>query len=163
MGFNVHGPLATDLTRQMCHFIKELKYEDIPPAVIERAKMMIMQTVGVSICSSELKLVKDAIEISKEMSPGSEGTATLWADGAKVSWEAAMFTAGTMGDTLDWEDCSVTGHPSCGVIPAAIITAVELIQLFTLVGSCDVDDLILNVIGSAIGYGFHKAANKPAP
>ena len=123
MGFNVHGPLATDLTKQMCHFIKELKYEDIPPAVIERAKMMIMQTVGVSICSSELKLVKDAIEISKEMSPGSEGTATLWADGAKVSWEAAMFTAGTMGDTLDWEDCSVTGHPSCGVIPAAIITA----------------------------------------
>ena len=39
---------------------------------------------------------------------------------------------------------------------AAIITAVELIQLFTLVGSCDIDDLILNVIGSAIGYWFHK-------
>ena len=33
-----------------------------------------------------------------------------------------------------------------------IITAVELTQLFTLLGSCDVDDLILNVIGSAIGY-----------
>lgn len=46
---------------------------------------------------------------------------------------------------------------------AAIITAVEIIQLFTLVGSCDVDDLILNVIGSAMGYGIHKYANKPAP
>ena len=46
---------------------------------------------------------------------------------------------------------------------AAIITAVELIQLFTLVGSCDIDDLILNVIGSAMGYGIHKYANKPAP
>ena len=123
MGYNVHGPLATDLTKQMCHFIKTVTYDDIPPAVIERAKMMIMQTVGVSICSAELQLVKDAIEISKEMSPGSEGVATLWADGAKVSWEAAMFTAGTMGDTLDWEDCSVTGHPSCGVIPAAVIAA----------------------------------------
>lgn len=22
----------------LCHFVKELKYEDIPPAVIERAK-----------------------------------------------------------------------------------------------------------------------------
>lgn len=39
---------------------------------------------------------------------------------------------------------------------AAVITLVELTQLFTLVGSCDIDDLILNVIGSAIGYWFHK-------
>ena len=39
---------------------------------------------------------------------------------------------------------------------AIIITIVEIIQLFTLVGSCDIDDLILNVVGSAIGYWFHK-------
>ena len=121
MGFNVHGPLTTDWTKQLCHFIKVLKYDGIPPMGIEQAKMMVMQTVGVSLCSSELKQVKDAIAISKEMSPGSEGQATLWADGAKVSWEAAAFTAGTMGDTLDWEDCSVTGHPSAGVIPTAVI------------------------------------------
>lgn len=121
MGFNTHGPVATDWTKQLCHFIKTLQYEDIPPMVIEQAKMMVMQTVGVSLCSSELKQVKDVISISKEMSSGKEGTATLWADGAKVSWEAAALTAGTMGDTLDWEDCSVTGHPSAGVIPTAVI------------------------------------------
>ena len=46
---------------------------------------------------------------------------------------------------------------------AAIITAVELVQLFTLVGSCDIDDLILNVFGSALGFGVHKCARKPAP
>lgn len=39
---------------------------------------------------------------------------------------------------------------------AIIITIVEIIQLFTLVGSCDIDDLILNVIGAAIGYGLQK-------
>ena len=127
MGFNTHGPLTTDWTKQLCHFIKTLKYEDIPPMVIEQAKMMVMQTVGVSLCSSELKQVKAVIAISKEMSPGKEGTATLWADGAKVSWEAAALTAGTMGDTLDWEDCSVTGHPSAGVIPTAVI-ATEVLK-----------------------------------
>ena len=127
MGFNTHGPLTTDWTKQLCHFIKTLKYEDIPPMVIEQAKMMVMQTVGVSLCSSELKQVKDVIAISKEMSPGKEGTATLWADGAKVSWEAAALTAGTMGDCLDWEDCSVTGHPSAGVIPTAVI-ATEVLK-----------------------------------
>ncbi len=122
MGFNMHE-ITTDRTKQLCRFIKTLQYEDIPPAVIERAKMMVMQTVGVSLCSTELKQVQDAIAIAKEMSPGSEGTATLWADGAKVSWEAAALAAGTMGDTLDWEDCSVTGHPSAGVIPTAVIAS----------------------------------------
>ena len=122
MGFNMHE-ITTDRTKQLCHFIKTLRYEDIPPAVIERAKMMVMQTVGVSLCSAELKQVQDAIAIAKEMSPGSEGTATLWSDGAKVSWEAAALAAGTMGDTLDWEDCSVTGHPSAGVIPTAVIAS----------------------------------------
>lgn len=39
---------------------------------------------------------------------------------------------------------------------ALIISAVELTQLFTLLGSCDIDDLILNVIGASIGYIIFK-------
>ena len=99
MGFNYHG-ITTDNTKQIVHFVKELKYEDIPPVVIERAKMMVLHTVGVCLCSSELQEIKDAIEIAKEMSPGGEEIATIWADGKKVSWEAATFVAGTMGDKL---------------------------------------------------------------
>lgn len=44
---------------------------------------------------------------------------------------------------------------------ALVITLVELAQLFTLVGSCDTDDLILNVLGAAIGYGIFKITIKP--
>lgn len=36
------------------------------------------------------------------------------------------------------------------------IILVELVQLFTLVGSCDIDDLILNLIGAAMGFGLFK-------
>lgn len=122
MGFNYHG-ITTDMTKQLCHFIKTLKYEDIPPAVIERAKMNVMHTIGVCLASTQLKQVQDAIAIAQEMSPGSTQEATQWGTGKKMSWEAASFTAGSMGDMLDWEDCSVTGHPSAGVIPAAVITA----------------------------------------
>ena len=42
------------------------------------------------------------------------------------------------------------------LVTSALITVVEILQLFTLVGSCDIDDLILNVLGSAIGYGIFK-------
>ena len=40
----------------------------------------------------------------------------------------------------------------CLISAGLIICAVELTQLFTLLGSCDVDDLILNLLGVATGY-----------
>ena len=43
---------------------------------------------------------------------------------------------------------------------AAVIICIELLQLFTLRGSCDIDDLILNLIGSALGYAVWKLSVK---
>ena len=40
-----------------------------------------------------------------------------------------------------------------------IMLAVELIQLFTLRGSFDVDDLILNLLGAAMGYIVYRWLN----
>lgn len=37
MGFNYHG-ITTDMTKQLCHFVKELKYEDIPPRSLSGPK-----------------------------------------------------------------------------------------------------------------------------
>ena len=34
------------------------------------------------------------------------------------------------------------------------IIIVEIVQLFTLLGSCDIDDFILNIAGAIIGYGI---------
>ena len=39
---------------------------------------------------------------------------------------------------------------------AVIMSAVELCQLFTLRGFCEVDDLILNLLGAAIGFWLAK-------
>lgn len=38
----------------------------------------------------------------------------------------------------------------------AAICAVELAQLLTLLGSCDIDDLILNLAGALLGYGLWR-------
>ena len=37
-----------------------------------------------------------------------------------------------------------------------IIICVEVCQLFLLVGNCDIDDLLLNLVGIAMGYGFYS-------
>ena len=39
---------------------------------------------------------------------------------------------------------------------AVIMTAVELCQLFTLRGFCEIDDLMLNLLGAAIGWTAAK-------
>lgn len=39
---------------------------------------------------------------------------------------------------------------------ALTIVSVELLQLAAKLGTCDVDDLLLNLIGTAIGFGLFK-------
>ena len=50
-----------------------------------------------------------------------------------------------------------------GVI-VLVILGIELVQLMTLVGSCDIDDFLLNTLGALIGYLiwiiFKKKTNK---
>lgn len=42
------------------------------------------------------------------------------------------------------------------LLAAVIMILVEVTQVLTLLGNCDVDDLILNLTGAAIGYGIHR-------
>lgn len=44
----------------------------------------------------------------------------------------------------------------CILLGGGIIVCVELIQLLARVGSCDVDDLMLNVFGIGGGYGLYR-------
>ena len=44
----------------------------------------------------------------------------------------------------------------CLLLGSGIIVCVELMQLFALVGSCDFDDLMLNVVGIGLGYGLYR-------
>lgn len=57
-----------------------------------------------------------------------------------------------------WEKCR--GFFRTLLCAAGMITAVELTQLFSLRGSCDVDDLILNLVGVAVGYGLFRLTAK---
>lgn len=45
-------------------------------------------------------------------------------------------------------------------LATAIMTAIELLQMFLLVGTCDIDDIFLNVLGAAIGYWCYTRMRK---
>ena len=57
-----------------------------------------------------------------------------------------------LGFGLPWVHARLRSWWKTLLTAAGIITCVELTQLVTLLGHCDVDDLILNLIGVAIGY-----------
>lgn len=46
------------------------------------------------------------------------------------------------------------------ILGALCSTAVEFIQLITRTGVCDIDDVILNTIGAAAGYGIFILSNE---
>ena len=41
------------------------------------------------------------------------------------------------------------------LLAAGVMIPVELLQMLLLVGSCDVDDLILNLLGASLGYWLY--------
>ena len=125
MGFSQHK-LTTNYTKVLSAYIKNIRYEDLPPEVVERAKIIITQVIGVSLAAKNMEETQKAIELAKDCNGGSRGEATGWVDGSMLSLENACMLNGALADMLDWEDCSCTGHPSCGIIPVAWSVAESL-------------------------------------
>ena len=110
--------MATEYTKKLGKYAVDLKFSDLPPEVIEQVKKITLHTVGVSIASIDTYDVQNAIRMVTEK--GGTPQATVWGTkGLKVPLDEAVFVTGTQADTLDWEDCTWTGHASAGAIPTA--------------------------------------------
>ncbi len=106
-------------TRTLANYATGLKYEDIPGKAVEQAKLLTLHVIGVSLAGSQIQQGKDAIALAEKMGTGKQES-TILGGFTKVSSVQAAFANGTLADVLDWEDCSWTGHPSAGAIPAAL-------------------------------------------
>lgn len=47
-----------------------------------------------------------------------------------------------------------------GLLCIGVMFTVEVLQMLLLVGTCDVDDLILNLLGAAIGYSLYALSHR---
>ena len=110
-------------TQILADYLSALKFEDIPEEVTERAKMLTMHVIGAAIAAKDTKMGMDAMDIASGSMDGGALRATVWGSGKQIAYMGAAFANGTMADVLDWEDCSWTGHPSAGAVPAAVAAA----------------------------------------
>lgn len=115
----------TTYTQTLSEYTENLKYEDIPEDVIERAKMILLQTLGATLAAKGTPIAEKAEKMAREANGGVGGPVTVWGSGEKMAAVNAALAMGTVSDSLDWEDCSPTGHPSAGIIPCAWLAAEE--------------------------------------
>lgn len=113
----------TEYTKKLADYTINLKYEMLPGEVVERAKMMTLHTLGVSLAAKPIDLTEASVKVARAANGGPGGEASVWVGGEKLSMASAAFANGTIADMLDWEDCAWTGHPSAGVIPVAMAVA----------------------------------------
>lgn len=106
-------------TQIIADYLSDLKYENIPEDVVERAKLVTLHTIGAAIAATRTEAGKNIVEIAKTLGDGGK-TATIIGDGTKVGLGNAVLASGTLADLLDWEDCAWTGHPSAGAVPTGL-------------------------------------------
>lgn len=109
-------------SHRLASYAHELRFADLPAEVVEQAKLLTLHVIGVSLAGRQTRQGSDAVRLALGMG-GESAEATIWGERGRVSASQAAFANGTLADVLDWEDCSWTGHPSAGAIPAAFAVA----------------------------------------
>lgn len=99
-----------------------LRYESLPPELVEKIKQCVLDTLGVSIGAStlspEARIVFDYVR-----DLGGRPESSLWGFGGKAPAPWAAFVNGSLGHMLDYDDVGEGGHVSICTVPPAFSIA----------------------------------------
>lgn len=110
-------------TEQLSEYIAGLTYDDLPPAVVEQAKIAVRDAMGVALYSAYLPWTSIIAEY--EIESAATGPATLWGRPGSLSPAAAAMVNGTAAHGIEMDDRSAALdlHNGAPTIPAAIAAA----------------------------------------
>ena len=108
-------------TRRIARHAAELRYESLPPALVELTKQCVLDTLGVTIGASGL--APEARVLADYVSElGGRQESTLLGFGGKAPAPWAVFANGSLGHMLDYDDLG-GGHVSIATVPVALALA----------------------------------------
>jgi 2-methylcitrate dehydratase PrpD len=147
-------------TIRVAEYIEQVKYEDLPREVIEKTKMVILDTLGVMINASQYQAPKLAIDFIQSL--GGRQESTVIGYHSKNSSVHAAFANGVMGHDVELDDSHAPSktHPAAVIVPAALSIGEK--------ENCGGKDLILATVAGydiesrisiALGPGWHLARN----
>ena len=115
----------TTIVEQLSSYAAALRYEDLPPEVVQQAKRLIVDSVGCALGG----YTSDPASIARDLagSVTSSQPATVIGSGQRSSLDMATFANGVMLRFLDFNDgytsTGESGHPSDSI--AAVLTLAE--------------------------------------
>jgi 2-methylcitrate dehydratase PrpD len=112
-------PDGQPLTKMLASFVADTPSEAIPSVVVEPAKTVILDTVGVALAASARAIGKIIVRHVAE-NAGTPATATVLGAGIKASAPTAALANGTLANALDFDEGS---HLSTHIVPAAFAVA----------------------------------------
>ncbi len=103
----------------LAEYVKSITLDKIPRRDIEVAKLAILDQVGVALAG-----VGEApgVKVQDMVNRCAANEATVLGTPRETSTWLAALVNGTLGHTLDFDDCSSFGHPSVVLVPAMLAT-----------------------------------------
>lgn len=156
-------PAAT-ISEAYAGFANRLRFVDLPAATRERAKLLILDAIGIAFASTQYDFAHRTLSGLRALAEPSEGNAAVIGMAPGLPWRDAIVANGVLVHGLDFDDTHVEGvvHATASALPCALGLASRL--------DLDGRDLLLAYIiavevacrlGTAAKGGFHKAGFHP--
>src|SRR5947209_18880190 len=114
----------TSLSRQFARWVATLRYEDLPPAVVDRAKGVTLHSLASVLLGSRTPGGRQAVKLITEEEAGVRSGATIMVDGATVTKGGAAFANAEMAMAGGkWDTFRMLTHPGTSILPGAFIAA----------------------------------------
>src|SRR5579864_7195024 len=113
----------SDETATLAAYVADLKFEDIPQEVRERAKALTLDFLGSAIrARRDAESTPSLLKMLGALGLDGTGEATVFGDGRTWSPAIAALLNGALGHSLDFDDTHADAslHPSAPVVPAAV-------------------------------------------
>ncbi|MGY4305068.1 2-methylcitrate dehydratase PrpD [Bradyrhizobium sp. USDA 4369] len=155
-------------TATLAAYVADLKYDAIPPEVLDRAKVLTLDFLGSAIrARREAESTPSVVKMLAALKLDSAGEATVFGDSRTWTPAVAALLNGTMGHSLDFDDTHADSslHPSAPVVPAAFAVG-EMVGasgrevLTAIVAGYEVCCRLGNALDPTSHYarGFHPTA-----
>jgi len=154
--------MTTGITEQLATHTAKIRYEDIPPEAIEKAKDCILDQIGVELIGSTLEWNKIAYHYVADMGGRAESTIVNY--GTKAPMLDAAFVNATFGQGCELDDVGFAagGHLGAATVPVALAVCEKQRSsgkdfLAAVVVGCDVMYRLLAAVRPSSGRrGFHS-------
>ena len=112
------------LSRQLARWVVGLRYDDLPPAVVDRAKGVTLHGLASVLLGSESPDGQRAVTLVLEEDECTRGGATVMVTGARVTRGGAAFANSELAFAGGkWDTFRMLTHPGTSIIPGAFVAA----------------------------------------